>query len=70
VPCTATGGTANIGSTCSLNTSADAIQPGIVREIKRSVWELDDILVLDGGADDDAETADNTVFLRQGIFVP
>jgi uncharacterized repeat protein (TIGR01451 family) len=70
LPCTVTGGTANIGSTCALSTTADAIQPGIVREIKRSVWELGELLVLDGGPDDDAETADNTVFLRQGIFVP
>jgi hypothetical protein len=70
VPCTVTGGTANIGSTCSLSTTADALQPGIVREIKRSVWELDEVAVLDGGPDDDAETADNTVFLRQGIFIP
>ena len=70
-PCTPTGGAANIGSTCTLATSADAIMPGVVREIRRSIWQLDDILVFDGGTDGDADTAgDNTVFLRQGIFIP
>ena len=71
VPCTATGGTANIGSTCSLTTTADALMPGTVRETKRTIWQLGEIVVLDGGADGDADTAaDNTVFLRQGMFVP
>ena len=70
-PCTPTGGAANIGSTCTLATSADAVMPGVVREIRRSIWQLDDILVMDGGLDGDADTAgDNTVFLRQGIFIP
>jgi uncharacterized repeat protein (TIGR01451 family) len=70
VPCTATGGTANVGSTCSLNTTADALLPNTVTEGKRAIWQLGEILVLDGGPDGDAETDDNTVFLRQGIFVP
>jgi hypothetical protein len=70
VPCSATGGTGNIGATCSLNTTADALTPGTVTETKRTIWQLSDILVYDGGADGDAETAGNTVFLRQGIFVP
>jgi hypothetical protein len=70
VPCAATGGTADIGATCSLDTTADAITPGTVTEIKRTIWQMQDVAVLDGGADGDAETAGNTVFLRQGIFVP
>ena len=70
VPCSATGGGADVGATCSLNTTADAITPGTVTESKRAIWQVDDVLVLDGGPDDDAETANNTIFLRQGIFVP
>jgi hypothetical protein len=32
---------------------------------------LDNVRILDGGPDGDADTAgDNTVFLRPGVFVP
>jgi hypothetical protein len=70
VPCAATGGTADVGATCSLNTTADAMTPGTVTETKRTIWQMQDVAVLDGGPDGDAQTADNTVFLRQGIFIP
>jgi uncharacterized repeat protein (TIGR01451 family) len=69
VPCTATANT-SIGSTCTLATTADSITPNTIAETKRTVWQLGDLEVLDGGPDGDADTADNTVFLRQGIFVP
>jgi uncharacterized repeat protein (TIGR01451 family) len=70
VPCSATGGTANIGATCSLSTTADALAPGTVTESKRTIWQTEDVLVYDGGADGDVDTPGNTVFLRQGIFIP
>ncbi|MGH2978552.1 MAG: DUF11 domain-containing protein, partial [Solirubrobacterales bacterium] len=69
IPCAATGST-SVGATCSLSTTADAITPGTVTETRRTIWALGDVRILDGGPDGDAETADNTVFLRQGIFVP
>jgi len=69
-PCAATGGTTNVGATCSLNTTADAITPGTVTAAKRTIWQMQDVAILDGGADGDADTADNSVFLRPGIFVP
>jgi TolB protein len=60
-----------IGSTCSTQTSADALMPGLALEGKRAVWELDQIQVYDGGADGDADTAgDNTLFMDQGLFAP
>ena len=60
-----------IGSTCSLTTTADALVPNTVVETKRSIWQLGEIVVMDGGSDGDAETtAGNTVFLRQGLFIP
>jgi hypothetical protein len=31
---------------------------------------MDQIQVFDGGADGDISTADNTLFLTQGVFVP
>ena len=70
VPCVATAST-TIGATCSVTTSYDAVVPGAITEGKHTIWELDQVLVNDGGPDGDADTSDdNAVFLRQGIFVP
>jgi hypothetical protein len=70
VPCTATGDP-NEGASCDLVTTVDAVMPGAVTESKRSVWELGQVQVDDGGADGDADTAgDNTLFMVQGVFVP
>ena len=70
IPCTATGGSGNVGSSCTLNTSADAVLPGVVTEIKRSIWEFGDVKVYDGGPDGQVATPDNSLYLRQGVFVP
>ena len=69
VPCT-TSPSALEGSTCTLVTTADAIAPGTVVEGKRSVWAMGPVRLLDGGADGDAETAGNQLFMTQGVFVP
>ena len=69
VPCAATANTA-IGSTCAVNTTADAVLPGVVQEIKRTIWQLAAVRVNDGGLDGLAATPDNTLFATQGIFVP
>ena len=64
-PSTSTGGT------CSLSTSADAIIPGSVPEGERSIWELGQVEVWDGGPDGAIATpAGDNVFLREGVFVP
>jgi hypothetical protein len=68
VPCAATDGSA--GSTCAVTTTLDAVTPGAIVERKRSVWELGDVQVTDGGPDGVAATDPNTLFARQGIFVP
>jgi hypothetical protein len=41
-----------------------------VSEGKRAIWELGQIEVFDGGSDGLTSTGDNTVFARQGVFVP
>jgi hypothetical protein len=42
-----------------------------VVEGKRAIWELKAVDVFDGGADGQASTTgDNTLFERQGVFVP
>jgi hypothetical protein len=70
VPCTATPDTTT-GSTCAVMTFADALVPGAVPEGRRSNWELGQVKVYDGGADDRAfTTGDNTLFETQGVFVP
>jgi hypothetical protein len=70
VPCTPTADT-TIGATCSVSTTADAVLPGAVVEGKRAIWRLGQMQVQDGGDDGEgATTADNTPFLKQGIFVP
>jgi hypothetical protein len=64
-------GSTSTGSTCDLATSAGAILPTEVRWGKRGVWELAGAPIYDGGADGDGDTtADNTVFMRPGIFIP
>lgn len=69
VPCSAT--TDSVGSTCSTTTTADSLVPGTIKEGKRSIWEIGQFEVLDGGADGQASTtADNAPFARQGVFVP
>lgn len=68
--CGATAAT-NVGSTCSTSTTFNAIVPGMVRAGDRAIWELGTVEVWDGGSDGDVATAsDDTLFARQGVFVP
>ncbi len=69
VPCAATAST-TIGSTCSVNTTFNAVTPGAIVESQRSIWELDQVKVFDGGPDGIASTSPNTLFADEGIFVP
>jgi hypothetical protein len=72
--------------TCNITTSADAVMPGLVPEGKRSVWQLTDIQILDGGANGTLAAAPapasgtcppacagddgEGLFMRQGFFTP
>jgi hypothetical protein len=75
--CAATADT-TIGGTCSLATTLDALLPGAVQERQRAIWELGQIQVRDAGPNGTGYAAcpptcgdgDETVFMRQGIFVP
>jgi hypothetical protein len=69
VPCGATSAT-GVGATCALSTSFDALLPGAVTDGARAIWELGDVQVTDGGSDGVAATADNSLFARQGVFIP
>jgi hypothetical protein len=69
VPCAPTADTST-GGLCGLDTSADAVLPGVAREKQRAVWQLGQIRVDDGGDDGAAATDGNTLFAVQGLFVP
>jgi hypothetical protein len=69
VPCAATA-QAEVGATCSVQTTFDAVLPGAVTELRRTIWQLGTLEVQDGGADGLAATGPNEVFARQGLFVP
>ncbi len=71
--CATTPSDATIGSSCSVITTADAVVPGaggVVKEGKKSNVEIGQIIINDGGTDGLASTAGNTVFARQGIYIP
>jgi uncharacterized repeat protein (TIGR01451 family) len=59
-----------VGSTCTVNSSYNAIVPGAVSQLNRAVVGIDQFQVIDGGADGDVFTTPNTLFAVQGIFVP
>jgi hypothetical protein len=67
-PCTAQAG--NVGSTCTVTTTADTLVPGFATETKRTIYDVGKVQVFDGGADGDADTEPNTLFATQGVFLP
>jgi Tol biopolymer transport system component len=70
IPCTADPGPL-VGSDCSLSTTVDTLVPGAIKETRRTIWQMGQVRVFDGGADGDGSTAgDNTVFAAQGVFIP
>jgi hypothetical protein len=69
IPCGATADT-SVGSTCAVDTTADAILPNTVKEGRRAVWQVGQVHVFDGGPDGVASTPGNTLFMDQGVFVP
>jgi hypothetical protein len=61
----------NIGSDCSISTTADTLVPGTVTESLRTIWQIGRVRVDDAGPDGNPDTTtDNTVFAVQGVFVP
>jgi hypothetical protein len=57
------------GSTCETHTTLNALRPGTILGGKRTIWELSQMLVRDGGIDDPQVDA-YTTFAVQGLFVP
>ena len=70
VPCATTADT-TVGATCDLVTDVNTLLPGALADGRRAMFETGQVEVYDGGPDSDADTqAGNTVFMRQGVFVP
>jgi hypothetical protein len=68
IPCAATPGPE--GGSCSVQTSINSLMPGAVLHGNRTIWQLGQVSVYDGGADGDADTTDNSLFEVQGTFAP
>ena len=77
VQCAATADTTR-GGLCTLATTYEAIVPGAVTERQRAIWALGQVEVKDAGPNGTGYAlcpptcgdGDETVFMRQGIFVP
>lgn len=70
VPCSSTPDM-TIGGTCAISTTANAVLPGSVQTDNRAIWQLSQVQVTDGGEDGVASTTtDNTLFMKEGVFVP
>jgi hypothetical protein len=69
IPCAATADT-SVGSTCAIDTTAEAIVPNAVKEGRRAVWEIGQVKVYDGGTSGTAGASDAALFMNQGVFVP
>jgi hypothetical protein len=69
-PCASTAATTQ-GSICTLNTSANALFPGLAVDSRRATWEVGQIVVNDGGPDGLISTpTGNKAFAKQGVFAP
>jgi WD40 repeat protein len=68
IPCVPTEDS-TVGSTCSLSTTFEAVGPRVVKEGVRSIWQLGQIQVYDGGANG-ASFDESALFAVQGVFVP
>ena len=69
----------NIGSSCNIQTTADSLYPGAVREQSRAVWELGALEIYDAGPNGTGLESgcppacgdgDEQVFMHQGLFIP
>jgi hypothetical protein len=69
IPCVATASNA-IGATCTVDTSANSVVPGVVKDQRRDLVEVQQLFVTDGGPDGVVSTSPNTLFAVQGIFIP
>jgi hypothetical protein len=67
--CTATSDP-SVGSNCALDTSADAVNPGMIKENKATVLQVFRLRLNDSGANGVRGDGDDRLFATEGVFVP
>lgn len=65
-----TSASASLGSTCGVNTTANALVPGWVVAGKKAVIEFGEVQLLDSGSDGTRGNSDDQRFATQGIYLP
>jgi hypothetical protein len=58
------------GSTCGVNTTANALVPGVVTNGDTAVWQIGQVELKDSGPDGVRGNADDELFATQGVFLP
>ena len=58
------------GSDCSVSSTADAVNPGLIRELKSMVLQTFRVRVNDSGTNGTRGDSDDRIFAVQGIYVP
>jgi 3',5'-cyclic AMP phosphodiesterase CpdA len=58
------------GSTCGVNTTANALAPGVVKNGMGAIWQLGEVEITDSGPDGTRGNADDEVFAVQGVYLP
>jgi hypothetical protein len=59
-----------IGATCTVDSSMNAIVPDAVRDGKRAIFDVGQLVINDAGTDGNIDTPPNRAFLTQGVFAP
>jgi WD40-like Beta Propeller Repeat len=67
--CTPTADAA-LGSSCALDTTADAVTPGIIKENKTTVLQVFRLRLMDSGLNGIRGDADDGLFATEGVYVP
>jgi hypothetical protein len=60
----------SVGSTCSANTTANAVVPGLIQEQRQTVAQAFRVRVDDSGANGVRGDNDDRIFMTQGVFFP
>jgi plastocyanin len=60
----------SVGSTCSVQTTANTLFPGAAVVGKRAIWEFGQFQILDQGANGTPGDSDDQIFETQGVFTP
>jgi hypothetical protein len=59
-----------VGATCAVNTTANAVMPGLVQEDRQAVVQVFRVRVNDSGANGAPGDSDDKLFAQQGVFIP